>query len=99
MQSLDSSELIDILIKRSDHRDHVPMIGMIQWISGRADQPNQNRQMGIQKAPTNVGGNRFSGCISPFSSNCGSSLYLRYRKKGGITTKAPTSMPIKESPS
>ena len=49
-----------------------PMMGMIQWMLGREDQPNQKRQMGMQNAPTKAGGRRFSGLSSPFSLNWGS---------------------------
>lgn len=54
-----------------------PTIGMIQWILGRADQPNQKRQMGMQKAPTKAGGRRFSGFSSPLELNWGSTTRWR----------------------
>ena len=59
-------------------------MGAYQWISGRADHPNQNKQMGIQKAPTKAGGKRFSGAISAFSLNWGSVYLWRYQKNGGL---------------
>ena len=49
-----------------------PMMGMIQWMPRRADQPNQKRQIGMQKAPTKAGGRRFSGVSSPLALNWGS---------------------------
>ena len=49
-----------------------PMMGRIQWIEGRADQPNQRRQTGMMKAPTKAGGSRFSGLSSPEALNWGS---------------------------
>ena len=50
----------------------LPMMGMIQWTFGRALQPNQKRQMGIQNAPTKAGSSRSSGTSSSFSLNFGS---------------------------
>jgi hypothetical protein len=39
----------------------LPIIGMIQWISLLALHPNQDRQIGIQKAPTKAGWILISG--------------------------------------
>lgn len=41
------------------------IIGMIQWISGLADHPNQKRQMGIQNAPIKAGGNFYLAEVRP----------------------------------
>jgi hypothetical protein len=66
-----------------------PIMGTIQGTEARLVQPNQKRQTGMQKAPIKAGGNLFSGLISPFSLNCGSWIFHRYKKKGGRTTKPP----------
>jgi hypothetical protein len=36
-------------------KNELPVMGMIQWIEGRADHPNENRQTGIKKAPDEGG--------------------------------------------
>ena len=55
------------------------MMGIIQerWGPAWADQPNQKRQIGMQKAPTKAGGSLFSGCNSPFSLNWGSTTLYK----------------------
>ncbi len=37
----------------------LPMMGRIQGREAREVQPNQKRQIGMQKAPTKAGGRRF----------------------------------------
>lgn len=57
-------------------KNALPMVGTIQWMLARAVQPNQNRQIGMQKAPTKAGGMRSSGLMSPFLLKRGSRYSL-----------------------
>jgi hypothetical protein len=61
----------------------VPMTGTIQCTLERAHQPNQKRQMGMQKAPTNAGGRRSSGRSSSLS------LSNVHEKLSGLKTRQP----------
>ena len=79
-------------------KKELPMIGMIQWMELRPDQPNQKRQIGMRKAPTKAGLSRNSGLSSPFSLNSGSRYLRTHQKKGGMTMIAPMRIPRKASP-
>ena len=69
------------------------------WILSLLVHPNQNKHIGMQKAPTKAGCNLISGLIFPLSSNFGSWNLYRYQKNGGITTRDPTKIPKKANPS
>ena len=74
-----------------------PTVGTIQWILSRAVHPYQNKQIGRQTAPKNVGTSTVSG-LKVGLVIFGTIPYLTHSKKRGSVMMPPTRMLKKTRP-